>query len=187
MIPQLHELALVGDAPESDLRLHSRTLMVALSHLIEDHAAEHPDTVLIATFQRFSLLRAEEARYAQIAQRLAQVYVVGVPDVPPPELPGATPIAIEPGWPLAQEWCVIGSGPRFSAALLARDAEGFRLERRSRQFRARWTTEPREVARLTTAFLQALGRDAPPPTHDTRATYASARALQAALARIYRQ
>ncbi len=182
--PALAAASFTGDLSLTQLRLHSRSTMIALSHAIEEQAAESgPETVLIATFQRLSLLRPEAARYARLAPRLAQVFALGVPDVELDPIPGVTILPIEPGWPLAQEWVVIASGPRCCAALLSRDAEGFRLERRSRRFAGRWSTEPTEVDGALQRFYDAIGRPAPAVGRDTLASIQTAEAIRRAIAR----
>jgi DICT domain-containing protein len=183
----LDQLTFTDGLDPSTLRLHSRTIMIALSHLIEEHAAAAgPETVLVATFQRLSLLRPEVVRYAELAPRIGRVYALGVADVPPPEIPGVTVLALDAAWPLAQEWNVVVSGPRISMALLARDAEGFRMERRSQRFRGCWISDRAAVDAALAQFFQAINVPAPAAGHDTQATFSSTRAMRAALAQLYR-
>jgi DICT domain-containing protein len=179
----LSDLALTNDLRPGRLRIHSRSIMIALSHQIEAHAAAAGESVLIACFQRLSLLLPEAERYRALAPRLSRVYVLGVPDVPAPDIPGVTVIPLEASWPLAQEWNVIGSGPTFCAALLARDVEGFRLDRRSRRFEGLWTAEQRAVNAALRAFFDTIGEPCPPLDRDAAATTRSTRAIQAALAK----
>lgn len=182
--PALAAISFTGDLLPAQLRLHSRGAMIALSHGIEEQAAESgPETVLIATFQRLSLLRPEAGRYARLAPRLAHVFAIGVPDVQLDPIPGVTVLPIEPGWPLAQEWVVIASGPRCCAALLSRDAEGFRLDRRSRRFAGRWTTEPAEVDRALQQFYGAVGLPVPAVQRESLASYQTAEAIRKAISR----
>jgi DICT domain-containing protein len=183
-ISGLATLSLTGGLAAAQLRLHSRRMMIALSHAIEEHAAASgPETVLVAAFQRLSLLRPEAERYARLAPRLAQVIALGFPDVTPEPIPGVTVLPLEPAWPLVQEWCVIASGPACCAALLSRDAEGFRPDRRSRQFRGRWTTEPAEVDLALRQLFAAIGQPHPSLQRDRRASLQTANAIRAALAR----
>lgn len=180
----LTTLSLTADLSPAQLRLHSRRMMIALSHAIEEQAAASgPATVLIATFQRLSLLRPETARYTRLAQRVGRVLAFGVPDIPLDPIPGVDVLPIEGGWPLVQEWCVIASGPTCCAALLSRDAEGFRLDRRSRQFAGRWTTTPAEVDGLIQRVYGALGQTPPSVQHDNRASLQSAEAIRKAIHR----
>lgn len=105
------------------LRLRSRQVMLRLSHAVEDVAATTSETVLIAAFQRFSLIQPQLARYQYLTQRFAHTYLIGLPDTPTPNLSNATFIPIEPTWPLLHEWVVLATGPACCAALFARDPE----------------------------------------------------------------
>jgi DICT domain-containing protein len=181
--PAIEVFSFTDDLAASKLRLHSRKTMVALSHLIEEHAAAAaPQTLLIAAFQRFSLFQAELARYRDFATRLAAIAVVGVPDTALPEVPNVAAIPIEVSWPLAQEWVVIASGPTCCVGLFARDAEGFRLAQRSKAFHGLWTIEPELVDSRVNALYDALGLPRPRFERDMRATLRSAQAIQGALA-----
>jgi DICT domain-containing protein len=179
---RLDSLTLMGGLDDAQLRLHSRTTMIALSHLLEDLAAGAGGRLLIATFQRLSLFRSEAMRYARLVTAYERIYAVGVPDITPPQIPGVTIVPIAPESLLAQEWVVITSGPSWCAALFARDAEGFRLERRSRRYKGLWTTEPRLIDRATAAFLDALGEAPEETTRDPRASFNAMQAMQAGLA-----
>lgn len=181
--PGLATLTLVGDLAPAQLRIHSRTTMIALSHAIEEQAAASgPETVLVATFQRFSLLRPEAPRYAKLAPSLAQVFALGVPDILPDPIPGVTVLPLDTGWPLVQEWCVIASGPRCCAALLSRDVDGFRLDQRSHHFMGRWTTDAAEVDAVLQRFFQSLGQQPPAVRRERNASLHTATAIRKALA-----
>lgn len=173
----LARLSLVDATNRPGLSLHSRSLMIALSHLIEDHAAVAGGTTLVATFQDFSRYRRQAARYRALAPRLAGVYVIGVPDVEPEEMPGVTMLPIEANWPLAQEWAVLASGPNFCAGLLARDEQSYTPGRSSYQFYGRWTTDIEAVDSRLTAFFQTIGEPAPRTRHNTRAIFENSRLL----------
>jgi len=159
-------------------------MMIALSHAIEEQAAlSGPETVLIATFQRLALLRPEAARYMRLAPQLAQVFALGVPDTLPDPIVGVTVLPLDASWPLVQEWCVIASGPRCCAALLSRDAEGFRPDRHSRRFMGLWTTDAAEVDRVLRQFYQALGQQPSAVQRERHASLQTATAIRQALAR----
>lgn len=158
--------------------LHSRTMMLALSYLIEDYAAESPETRLIATFQRFSHYRRQHRRYRRFAPRLSQVFVLGFPDETPPDLPAVTTIALEAAWPLVHEWVVIAWGPKIAAALVAYDDEQCAPYRRSRSFQAIWSTSPAQIEPLVSAFYRAIGQSAPVFVRDMLATQRTTAAMQ---------
>ena len=158
--------------------LHSRSMMLALSFLIEDYAAQSPGTHLIAAFQRFSNYRRQIRRYRNIAPRLAQAFVLGFPDETPPELPNVTPVALEAEWPLVHEWIVIAWGPTCAAALVAYDEEQCAPHRVSRRFQAIWTTSVAQIEPMVTAFYRAVGQPAPVFTRDLPAMQRTTVAMQ---------
>lgn len=179
----LERLSFVDDLDRNKFRLHSRRTMVALSHVIEEHAAAGgPETVLIAAFQRLSLFAKEAPRYRRLAPQLSHVYVLGVPDLPVEQQPNVTFVPLDCDWPLVQEWSVIASGPRLSVGLFARDVEGFRPEIRSRSFEGWFSTD---VAVVDAAVARLRGALALPPSsfvRDSRATFRNTLAVKRALA-----
>ena len=180
----LPTFAFAADLPVSLLRLHSRRMMLTLSYAIEEHAAASgPQTILIAAFQRLSLYRPQIERYARLAPQLAQVFVLGLPDISPPPIPNVTVLSIEASWPLAQEWAVIACGPACSAALISRDTEGFRPDRRSLRFAGRWSTDRREVTGVIRRFYATLEQSPPLLQPDERASLRSGAAIREALTR----
>ncbi|MCS6842068.1 MAG: histidine kinase [Roseiflexus sp.] len=158
--------------------LHSRRMMLALSYLIEDHAAASPETCLIAAFQRFSHYRRQLHRYRRFASRLSRVFVLGFPDEAPPQLPDVTTIALKAEWPLVHEWVVIAWGPTIAAALVASDEEQCAPYCLSRRFQAIWTTSSAQIEPMVTAFYHALGQPAPVFTRDMPATQRTTVAMQ---------
>jgi DICT domain-containing protein len=179
----LAHYAFTAQLPAAQLRLHSRQTMIALSHLIEELAIEGgPGTVLIATFQRLSLYLRELERYRRIAPSIAETVVAGVADCATPPVEGVRVVALEPSWALVQEWVVIARGPRCSLALMARDAEGFDPQRRSRRFLGLWTTDPARIDAAAAAFASASGVQLPTFARDSQATVQTTLRAQRALA-----
>ncbi|MDW8213842.1 MAG: DICT sensory domain-containing protein [Roseiflexaceae bacterium] len=158
--------------------LHSRSMMLALSFLIEDYAAASPETRLIATFQRFSHYRRQLHRYRRFAPRLSHVFVLGFPDEVPPDLPEVTTVALEAEWPLVHEWVVIAWGPAIAAALVAYDEEQCAPFCTSRRFQAVWTTSTAQIEPMVTAFYRALGQPAPVFARDMPTTQRTTVAMQ---------
>ncbi|MBO9327300.1 MAG: histidine kinase [Roseiflexus sp.] len=158
--------------------LHSRSMMLALSFLIEDYAAQSPGTHLIVAFQRFSNYRRQIRRYRNIVPRLVQAFVMGFPDETPPELPNVTLVALEADWPLVHEWIVIAWGPMCAAALVAHDEEQCAPHRVSRRFQAVWTTSVAQIEPMVTAFYRAVGQSTPVFTRDLLAMQRTTVAMQ---------
>ncbi|MEO7913636.1 MAG: DICT sensory domain-containing protein [Roseiflexaceae bacterium] len=182
-IVPIERLSFVDSLDKNKFRLQSRQTMIALSHVIEEHAATGgPDTVLIAAFQRLSLFAVEASRYRLLAPQFAQVYVIGVPDVPFVDMPNVTAVPLDSAWPLVQEWSVIASGPRISVALFARDLEGFRHETRSRSFEGLFTTEVAVVDAAVARLRDALALPARSFERDRQATFRNQMLIKQALA-----
>lgn len=163
---------------EEKKTLHSRSMMLALSFLIEDYAAASPGTCLIATFQRLSHYRRQLYRYRRFAPRLSHVFVLGFPDEVPPDLPDVTTIELEAEWPLVHEWVVIAWGPAIAAALVAHDEERCAPFCTSRRFHAIWTTSVAQIEPMVTAFYRVLGRPAPVFARDMLTTQRTTAAMQ---------
>ncbi|MEF3275938.1 MAG: histidine kinase [Chloroflexus sp.] len=158
--------------------LRSRGVMLALSYLIEDVAANSGDAYLIATFQRFSHYHRQLNRYRRFTPQLAHTFVLGYPDVVPIPLSGVTTVELEEHWPLVHEWVVIGWGPTCAVALVAYDEEKRAPHGISRAFQAVWTTNDRQVELLVRAFFPVLGLELPTVTPDPVARQQTALALQ---------
>lgn len=178
--PQLATFRFVEQAPGLRFALRSRSVMLALSHLIEEQAVGS-ETVLVATFQSLTRYRRQLARYRELGARLGAVYVVGVPDIAVEEVPNVTIVPIERGWPLAQEWVVLASGPTFCAGLLAREEQPFTLERHGHRFYGRLSTDPASVDTAIAAFGRAIGKPLTTQRHNARAIFDSSQRLLAQL------
>jgi DICT domain-containing protein len=168
----IEQLSFIAGLDQHKFRLQSRQTMIALSHVIEEHAAAGgPDMVLIAAFQRLSLFAVEAPRYRLLAPHFAEVYILGVPDAAPADLPKVTAVPLDRAWPLVQEWSVIASGPSLSVGLFARDLEGFRLGTRSRSFEGLFTTEAAVVDAAAARLRAALGLPPRSFERDHQATF----------------
>lgn len=177
----LSHFSFVRTVRRQPMALHSRSTMLALSHVIEDAAGANPETRLIATFQRFSLYRPQAERYRRLAARCPQIFVLGIPDVIPDEIPGISLIALESNWPLIHEWVVIAWGPTCTAALIARDIEQNMPHRHSKRFQGLWTTKIDQVDDAVAAFYKALRHPLPAITRDVSTTYRTNVAIQKSL------
>ncbi len=157
----LATLSFTSSLDNYHLSLHSRSMMLNLSYLIEDYAASATDTLLIAAFQRFSFYRHQLARYRRLAPRCRHVYVIGMPDEKPPEVANVTYVPIEATWPLMHEWVVIADGPTCCIALCARDNKQLQPAHRTEHFQALWTTSVSLVDHAVTSFFMAIGQSPP--------------------------
>lgn len=175
---KLAHFSFVRPFKDQRMALHSRSMLLALSYVIEQAAADNPDTRLIAAFQRLALYQPQAERYERLARRCPQVFVLGFPDVQPATPSGITFVNLEATWPLIHEWIVIAWGPSCTAALLTYDVEHCAPERRSRRFRGLWTTRSDQIDAIVTAFYAVLQQPAPVIKRDTRATYLTNLSIQ---------
>jgi DICT domain-containing protein len=174
----LDVLSLTERFSDEEMRLHSRSTMLALSFLIEDQAAAHAGTVVVAAFQRFSYFRPQTARYEQLTQRYRQAFVIGLPDAPTPSLPGCTFVALGEESPLVREWVVLALGPSFSVGLFAREPDSLQPGRRAREFTGTLVTEPDALDEIAATLERALGAHLTPRERNRAATRRAADELR---------
>ncbi len=174
----LADLSFTQMLDQRQMRLRSRRMMLVLSKLIEDYAASVPGTFLITAFQRYSLQQKQLRRYERLARDCAQIFIMGLPDVEVSAIPKVEYLPLEETWPRLHEWAVIASGPACCVALFACDNEFAQPQRRSRNFRALWTTNTHLVDSVVAAFFSAIGRRPPHIMHDDLAVYHTTAALQ---------
>jgi len=102
-------------------------------HMEADALADTGRPVVLATFQRGERFTPETARhYERLARHCAFVVVFGEGMVRSPA-PGVLGVPIVEDDPLAAQWSVVVVGPRYAAALVARDL-GDRVDDNSRRF-----------------------------------------------------
>lgn len=155
----LHNLLLTNKSLRP--QVYFKASLTALSHAMEDLVivgSEKP--LVIANFQRERFYRQETRRYARIAKRSDQVYVMAAPDSD--LVATANPYTVVPFDPkddfLAQEWHLVIVAQKYSACIVCREfsapVEGVSFDE-LRQFKGIWTFE-REVSK--TAALMLLDR-----------------------------
>jgi DICT domain-containing protein len=98
--------------------LYDSATMLALSHVIEDLAAETGSGHLVSTFQLFSNFEPQRPRYTVLGQRLQSVRVWGR-GKPPKAIEGVDFVPIEPET-LMQYWVVLFESEHIHALLLCR-------------------------------------------------------------------
>lgn len=124
------------------------SLLIENSLLLRTHRGGR----VYAGFQKLSRMEGVVDRYMRIADLSERTYVFGEPDWMPPRHPNMRVIPLAADSRLAREWFVIASSPKFGAALVGIDEEGFStpvLE--ARHFRAFKTNAPGLVERLAAA------------------------------------
>jgi len=116
-------------SPGSDVFFTTSVLgMNAISHVIEDQAMTMGQAVrFYASFQKFSRVQPQQARYRQLLAAHIPVYLFGIADAPLWEDPCLKPVTLSsptrPGQPsLTHNWFVVLNNPQFvSMALVGRE------------------------------------------------------------------
>jgi DNA-binding transcriptional MerR regulator len=125
--------------------------MLAISAALETTACEHPDGVLIGTFQRLPAQRVAEPAWRELAKTArAAVLFAGYPHAQRRD--GLWCIPVRPGTPLAQEWAVVCDTPTWWGCVVGRELgpRGARAPGQ-RTFEAVWSLDPpvvRDAARV---------------------------------------
>lgn len=136
---------------------HRHTLL-RISESIEDSVlVHHIPARVFAGFQRLSYFLPRAARFARIAQNAESVFVFGIPDVIPPEIPGIQYIYLNENHALANEWFVVSIADQYFNALIARDLSGFHVPQSDRQFEGMWLFETEPVIALQRWLSEAAG------------------------------
>jgi DICT domain-containing protein len=117
--------------------------MVEISHLIEDFVIANPGTAdMHVSFQAFSRFADQAERYARLAESVQGLWLYGIPDVPPPQLPRTT-IVDTSNTPLERYWFVIAYGPGVHMTLLAEEVTSpDRLPEEPRMYEGFYTFDP---------------------------------------------
>lgn len=179
--PDLTQFSLTGSFPDQALRLHSRTMMLALSFAIEDQVLLAPGAILIAAFQRFAYVVPQLKRYRRFTGASRQTYIFGLLDAELPSLPNVTQVPFTPASPLLHEWVVLVLGSNCSVGLFARDPDHTQPAMRSTHYQGTLVTDIERLDAIGRMLEPVLGREIVPPERNMDATRASVSRVQAAL------
>ncbi|WP_041455028.1 DICT sensory domain-containing protein [Anaerolinea thermophila] len=113
-------------APEKLSALNFRYIfsvekMIEISHMIEDavmHSQRPAD--FHVSFQLFSRLGEQMPRYRAISQKVEKLWLYGVPDIPPMNLPN-TEFIDTSNTPLTRYWFLVAYAPELSMTLVAEE------------------------------------------------------------------
>ncbi|MEO0455023.1 MAG: DICT sensory domain-containing protein [Cyanobacteria bacterium P01_A01_bin.114] len=134
------------------------SMMNTISHLIEDQIIQHRLPVdFYAGFQKFSNFPDQMRRYGRLGAICRRVYVYGVPDYPPPSIPGVEFIELSPGAELAKEWFLLVNTSDFWATLIARETFGTDRSTGGRKFDGIWSYDQQVAERISLLLSQVMG------------------------------
>lgn len=154
----------VSAADRESMFVNSIDLMNVISSQIEDIVLENGLAVdMYVGFQRFSYIEPQYERYRRLAHICRHIYVWGVADAQPLDLPNVDYIPVSIEDELAREWFVLIDSPQFFTALLAKEMTyGLNLAKQDRRFEGMWTYNPATVSELVARLTHLLGREHEP-------------------------
>lgn len=133
---------------QSTLLNHRRTMSLVSYEIENATLVDGARTRIFAGFQLFSKFMRQLTRYTTIALRAETVYVFGVPDVNPPELPNITYIPLKRTDQLAKEWFLVSYGRDYGSALATEEVTNITHPDHERLFKGIWTFDPAMVVIL---------------------------------------
>lgn len=138
--------------------------MVEISHLIEDFVLSNPGAAdMHVSFQAFSRFADQGERYVRLSEAVQGLWLYGVPDVPPPQLPKTT-IVDTGGTPLEQYWFVIAYGPGVHMTLLAEEISAAdRLPNEPRMYEGFYTFDPNFAHKVLDVLHMLFPEQIPQP------------------------
>jgi DICT domain-containing protein/signal transduction histidine kinase len=156
---------LFATLPQIRPQIYFKSSMTALSHAMEDQvlAGTADKPLVIASFQRERFYRQESHRYARIAERTDQVYVLAAPEA---EFSNRSDIyetiAFDPADGLANEWHLVVMGKQYASCLICRERFADDLSMgplhvdQGRRFEGIWTFDREIVCKSAELLLQRI-------------------------------
>jgi len=137
--------------------MHHRRTMNVISYEIENATLiDGAHTRIFSSFQRMSKFVPQIERYRMLAQRAESVYVFGIPDVRPPEIPNVTYIDLKPTDHLSKEWFLVSYGRDYVSALATEELSHIDDPDYERAFRGIWTFDPSLTSILETWLTRVV-------------------------------
>ena len=135
-----------------------RHSLISISREIENCVMEiRTPARVLAGFQKLSFFLPHVERYRKIAQNAESVWIFGVPDITPPEIPGIEYALLPPDHLLIQEWFLVVESAEYFSALVAKDLSGLEVPHAERMFRGIWTFDAELVNQLQRLLSHLVG------------------------------
>ena len=135
--PQFSIYDLVCRSRQASITLNNVRNMQLMSHKIEDRILnEQLNGFLVVGFQYFSRFYTRLETYQQLGKSGNQAYVLGYPDVEPPDIEHVTFVPLKQSDLLIKDWFVIFHSPEYYTALIAKEVPHDNGERK---YNALWT------------------------------------------------
>lgn len=149
---------LVDRAGTKQLFTNYRASLIRISHEIENGILNGAvGTRIFAGFQKLSFFLPHQQRYRQMTALAESIWIFGVPDVAPPEIPGIHYILLNEQDQLTQEWFLVAEGQNYFSALVAKDLTGFKVPNPQRLFTGIWTFDEIVVAQFQQWLSSLVG------------------------------
>jgi DICT domain-containing protein len=138
-------------------RVNTVSMMNVISHQIEDQIIQHQLAVdFFAGFQKFSNFPDQMRRYSRLGSLCRRVYVFGVADCQPPNVPGVEFVEIAPTSALAREWFLLVDTPDFWSTLVAQEIDGKDPLSGGRRYDGLWSFDEHVVDRISLLMSQIM-------------------------------
>jgi putative methionine-R-sulfoxide reductase with GAF domain/DICT domain-containing protein len=138
-------------------RVNTVAMMNTISRQIEEQIAQHRLAIdLYVGFQKYSNFIEQFRRYGRLGTICRRVFVFGVADYQPPNIPGIEFVELPPASALSREWFVLVNTSDFWTTLVAKELETCDPITGDRQFDAIWSFNEDIVERISLLVAQAL-------------------------------
>lgn len=138
-------------------RVNTTAMMNVISHHIEDQVIQHRLPVdFYAGFQRFSNFPEQLRRYSRLGAVCRRVYVFGVADYQPPNIPGIEFVELSPTSMLSKEWFLLVNTADFWTTLVTQEVEGRDQTSGGRRFDGLWSFNEVVVDRIALLVSQLM-------------------------------
>lgn len=129
--------------------LNHRRTMSLISYEIENTTLiDSASTRVFAGFQQMSRFLPQIKRYTQLARRAESIYVFGIPDVTPPDIPGVIYVPLSSDDQLSKEWFLVSYGRSYASALATEELTRTDDPDETRMFKGIWTFDLRLISIL---------------------------------------
>lgn len=120
--------------------LNHRRTMSLISYEIENASlVDHAQSIIFSGFQRFSSFIPQAKRYERLARQSKGIYVFGIDDADPPEIPNLTYVPLTRHHQLAKEWFLVSYGKEYCSALATEELTDMDDPDDTRMFKGIWT------------------------------------------------
>lgn len=138
--PDLSVYGLVERIQQHSTILNHRRTMSVISYEIENATLlDGTQTRIFSAFQKLSRFLPQVKRYRQLAQTAESIYVFGIPDITPPQIPNIHYVYLKPTDQLAKEWFLVSYGREYASILATEELSSIDDPDDQRIFKGIWS------------------------------------------------